>query len=141
MNTRNFSGNQRTTWFNVYHKCGLCFKIILFDSDEISSHLKGHHKISHKEYNEKFMNARKSPRITKTDEKVLKDTMDIQVQDNTIRKTNNRVLLFPERRTQVLRKWVLRNYLMNLILHWALLYLLSVELNMKTKQLENSWKN
>jgi hypothetical protein len=68
-------------------------RIVLQNSpDEISSHLKGHHKISHKDYNVKYMNAKESPKITKTDEKASKDAMDIQVQDNTIEKQKNKQL-------------------------------------------------
>ena len=39
----------------VYHKCGICFGTILLDSDDIAHHLKKHHSISHKKYNEKHM--------------------------------------------------------------------------------------
>ena len=74
----------------VYHKCGLCFKIILFDSDEISSHLKGQHKISHKDYNQNYMKVRESQKIYKRDEKAFKEAIDIQVKDNTIEKEKNK---------------------------------------------------
>jgi len=42
----------------VFHRCGICQKIILLDSDSVASHLhshKGEQKMTHKEYNEKFM--------------------------------------------------------------------------------------
>ena len=42
----------------VFHQCRICEKIILLDSDRVASHLhshKGDHKLTQKEYNEKFM--------------------------------------------------------------------------------------
>merc|ERR1719394_500414 len=42
----------------VFHRCGICQEIILLDSDYVASHLqshKGDQKITHKDYNEKFM--------------------------------------------------------------------------------------
>ena len=73
----------------VYHKFGLCFKIILFDSDEISSHLKRYNKIYHKDYNEKYMKAKESQKIAQRDEKAFQDTLDIQVEDNRIENEKN----------------------------------------------------
>ena len=39
----------------VYHKCGLCGKLVLFDSDHISDHLRRAGHMTHKEYNDGFM--------------------------------------------------------------------------------------
>ena len=40
----------------VYHRCGLCAKLVLFDSDIISGHLRACHKeFTHSEYNARFM--------------------------------------------------------------------------------------
>ena len=41
----------------VLHKCGVCHQLILLDSDAVATHLRsgGHPKITHKNYNEKFM--------------------------------------------------------------------------------------
>ena len=41
----------------IYHKCGICGKSILLDSDSVVSHLKKRgHSTTHKQYNKKFMN-------------------------------------------------------------------------------------
>ena len=42
----------------TFHRCGLCSFLLLLDSDEIAKHLKRSHKVSHKEYNDKFMQFR-----------------------------------------------------------------------------------
>ena len=39
----------------IYHKCGICARPILLNSDDIAFHLRRFHKISHKEYNAKYM--------------------------------------------------------------------------------------
>ena len=41
----------------VFHKCGICGKPVLFDSDTIAVHLKNgdNHSITHKVYNETFL--------------------------------------------------------------------------------------
>merc|ERR1712129_290732 len=39
----------------VYHKCGICSDKIFFHGDAIAVHVKKH-KVSHKEYNRKFIN-------------------------------------------------------------------------------------
>jgi len=40
----------------IYHKCGLCNEPILLDSDEVAKHLLKYHKITHGDYNRKYMN-------------------------------------------------------------------------------------
>lgn len=43
----------------VFHRCGLCELPILLDSDSIASHInssKNSHPLSHREYNERFLN-------------------------------------------------------------------------------------
>ena len=39
----------------VFHKCHLCGKILLLDSDAMGGHIKGTHKMKEKEYKERFM--------------------------------------------------------------------------------------
>merc|ERR1719318_700021 len=39
----------------VFHKCHLCGKILLLDSDAMGGHIKSTHKMKEKEYNERFM--------------------------------------------------------------------------------------
>ena len=44
----------------IFHRCGICQAILLLDSDSIASHVKKEgtsgHRMTHKEYNQKFMN-------------------------------------------------------------------------------------
>jgi len=52
----------------IYHKCGICEKIILLCSDSVSVHLKSHKgddAISHRNYNEKYMTKQGKPYMTK----------------------------------------------------------------------------
>ena len=46
----------------VYHKCGICLAIILLDSDDVAKHLRRHHSITHRRYNEEYMATRNSDR-------------------------------------------------------------------------------
>jgi len=39
----------------VYHKCHICGKIVLLDSDAMGGHIKGIHKMKEREYKEKYM--------------------------------------------------------------------------------------
>ena len=39
----------------IFHRCGVCQTILLLDSDSVSAHVKTH-GITHKEYNQKFIN-------------------------------------------------------------------------------------
>ena len=41
----------------VWHRCGICQKLLMLDSDHVAVHLKsgGHPRITHKDYNEAFM--------------------------------------------------------------------------------------
>ena len=56
-------GNHRNNIIEkVYHKCAICQKTVLLDSDEISHHLKRNHAITHKNYNAEYM-------VTKNKEK------------------------------------------------------------------------
>ena len=50
-------GAELTPLAVVWHRCGICHKLVMLDSDHIAVHLKsgGHPKITHKNYNEAFM--------------------------------------------------------------------------------------
>ena len=51
----------------IYHKCGICSEKILFHGDAIAPHAKKH-KISHKDYNNRFITLRKKtnpPQVVK----------------------------------------------------------------------------
>jgi len=40
----------------VFHKCYLCGKLVLLDSDSLGGHIKGTHKLKEKDYKEKYCN-------------------------------------------------------------------------------------
>ena len=68
---RKTHGNPRDAIIEkVYHKCGLCIKSILLDSDEISSHLRSNHSISHKNYNAQYMKTKDNALIHLNEEKI-----------------------------------------------------------------------
>jgi hypothetical protein len=54
----------------VFHKCGICGEPVLLDTDKISTHLinnKRTHRMTHKEYNEAFMQYSRNSTKTKHD--------------------------------------------------------------------------
>ena len=53
----------------VLHKCGLCEEIFLLDSDCIAQHIKTH-KISHKDYNSRFISTMRKESIVKEDDTI-----------------------------------------------------------------------
>jgi hypothetical protein len=62
-------GNQRNNIIEkVYHKCAICQKNVLLDSDEISHHLKKNHSISHKNYNAEYMIIKNKEKITQKED-------------------------------------------------------------------------
>ena len=63
----------------VFHKCHLCGKLVLLDSDALGGHIKGTHKMSEKEYKGKYCfyaqearNSNRSEEPVKIKKKVLK---------------------------------------------------------------------
>ena len=60
--------------YKIYHKCGLCLKTLLLDSDEIAGHLKSNHSITHKNYNAQYMTIKSSskPSLKKEEEEKSK---------------------------------------------------------------------
>ena len=51
----------------VFHRCALCSDIMLLDSDTIATHL-NKHDITHKAYNDKYMNMMVATRVKSTGE-------------------------------------------------------------------------
>ena len=67
-------GNHRNNIIEkVFHKCGICLKTVLLDSDEMSHHLKKNHSISHKNYNADYMVTRKKTEQTSSKSKIRKE--------------------------------------------------------------------
>jgi len=58
----------------VFHKCYLCGKLVLLDSDALGGHIKGTHKMKEKDYKEKYCNYASVPR---NNSKVETETADI----------------------------------------------------------------
>merc|ERR1719433_790384 len=50
-------GSDLTPLAVVWHRCGVCSRLVMLDSDHIAVHLKSgrHPRITHKDYNEAFM--------------------------------------------------------------------------------------
>ena len=59
----------------VYHRCGICSKKILFHGDAIATHAKTH-RISHKEYNQKFISLLKDTEAPLTRKKEKKTSFE-----------------------------------------------------------------
>jgi len=57
----------------VYHKCHICGKIVLLDSDAMGGHIKGIHKMKEREYKEKYMiYTRQSKKTEEVDDESIK---------------------------------------------------------------------
>jgi len=56
----------------VFHKCGICQQDVLLDSDEIATHLKRCHQITHRRYNEQFMQIRVNSALTDKDRHIIR---------------------------------------------------------------------
>ena len=49
----------------VFHQCQVCSELILHDPDTIGTHLNKHKELTHKEYNERFIQRKKPGRAAK----------------------------------------------------------------------------
>ena len=56
----------------VFHKCGICQQDVLLDSDEIATHLKRCHQITHRNYNEQFMQIKLNSAVTDKDKDIIR---------------------------------------------------------------------
>jgi len=70
----------------VYHECGLCGQVLLLDSDVIAMHLRQKHQITHKNYNEKYMQLvqQSSNKVSQTYSATIKSKLINPVKKNDI---------------------------------------------------------
>ena len=67
----------------IYHKCGICSKALLLDSDSMSPHVKSH-GLTHKEYSARFMTLRQQSSYSSSQHKTMwspKKTMEKSVKE------------------------------------------------------------
>ena len=57
--TKQYGNPKDSILEKIYHRCGLCARAILLNSDDIAFHLRKFHKISHKEYNAIYIISKK----------------------------------------------------------------------------------
>lgn len=61
----------------VFHKCYICGKLVLLDSDWLGGHIKGTHKMKEKEYKDKYCNYASSTNKFKVAEKINDVTKNV----------------------------------------------------------------
>jgi hypothetical protein len=67
---------------HVFHKCHICGKILLLDSDAMGGHIKGTHKMKEKVYKERFMINTNQPGF-KSEPKTIEESSKIKSETKT----------------------------------------------------------